>query len=360
MKKETFQDKLIKRFYGIAGPLDEYRKQEAFRLGNTCFILLFWGTMALTLLALALSKRFPEVVAYGYPTALLLSTLSASMYMTSKMRHSQVDSLDVEELTSKEQKQLKGASIKFALYFTTVMYIWVVVFGAWMEGLNPLDHLFDLRKFLAACLGGLFTGIALEIMLRKRMKKAEQFTVSSAISKKEPKWLQNMIRHFYGIRGPLDEYRRTKADAIGGQAFIYHFYFLALGNAVAYFLAIRYPVEVANYYPMIIALFSFILLGVVNMQTLHADLPQYDLDELSPEERQARPLNPLLWGLGVALLSTVFAGVADLFSLNLPLMASILHTKSLFFGGMMGLFASIALSAFDYLQKLEAETAKKK
>ncbi len=61
-----------------------------------------------------------------------------------------------------------------------------------------------------------------------------------------------------------------------------------------------------------------------------------NLDELSPEERQGRPLNPLLWGLGVALLSTVFAGVADLFSLNLPLMASILHTKSLLFGGMMG------------------------
>ncbi|HFI0566929.1 TPA: DUF3278 domain-containing protein [Streptococcus suis] len=360
MKKETFQDKLIKRFYGIAGPLDEYRKQEAFRLGNTCFILLFWGTMALTLLAITLYKRFPEVVAYGYPTALLLSTLSASMYMTSKMRHSQVDSLDVEELTSKEQKQLKGASIKFALYFTTVMYIWVVVFGAWMEGLNPLDHLFDLRKFLSACLGGVFTGIALEIMLRKRMKKAEKLTVSSAISQKEPKWMQMMIRHFYGIRGPLDEYRRTRADAIGGHAFIYHFYFLALGNAVAYFLAIRYPVEVATYYPMTIALFSFILLGVVNMQTLHADLPQYDLDELSPEERRARPLNPLLLGLGVALLSTVFAGVADLFSLNLPLMASILHTKSLLFGGMMGLFASIALSAIAYLHKLEAETTKKK
>lgn len=360
MKKETFQNKLIKRFYGIAGPLDEFRKQEAFRLGNTCFILLFWGTMALTLLALTLSKRYPEVVAYGYPVALLLSYLSASTYIMFKLRHSQLDSLDVEELTSKEQKQLKGASIKFALYFTTVMYIWTVVFEAWMEGLNPLDHLFDLRKFLAACLGGVFTGIAIEIMLRKRMKKAEQLSVSSAIAKEEPKWIQNMIKRFYGIRGPLDEYRRTKADEIGGIAFIYHFYFLALGNAVAYFLAIRYHVEVANYYPMIIALFSFILLGVVNMQILHADLPQYDLDELSPEERQGRPLNPLLWGLGVALLSSLFAGLADLFSLQLPLLDSIFHVKSLLFGGMMGLFASLALSAIAYLQKLDAEPTKKK
>lgn len=360
MKKETFQDKLIKRFYGITGPLDEYRKQEAFRLGNTCFILLFWGTMVLTLLAIALYKRFPQVVAYGYPVTLLLAYLSASTYIMFKLRHSQLDSLDVEELTTKEQKKFKGASIKFALYFTCGMYIWNTGFDAWMDGLNPLDHLFDLRKFLAACLGGVFTGIALEIMLRKRMKKAEKLTVSSAISKEEPKWIKNMIRHFYGIRGPLDEYRRAEADAIGGQAFIYYFYFLALGNAVAYFLAIRYPVEVANYYPMIIALFSFILLGIVNMQTLHADLPQYDSDELSPEERQGRSLNPILWGLGVALLSTIFAGVADLFSLNLPLTASILHTKSLLFGGTMGIFASIALSAFAYLHKLEAETTKKK
>ncbi|CYV96483.1 DUF3278 domain-containing protein [Streptococcus suis] len=360
MKKETFQDKLIKRFYGIAGPLDEFRQKEAFRLGNTCFILLFWGTMALTLLAIALYKRFPQVVAYGYPTALFLSTLSASMYMTSKMRHSQVDSLDVEELTTKEQKQLKGASFKFALYFTTVMYIWTVVFGDWMEGLNPLDHLFDLRKFLAACLGGIFTGIAIEITLRKRMKKAENLTVSSAIAKEEPKWIKNMIKRFYGIRGPLDEYRRTEADAIGGQAFIYYFYFLALGNAIAYFLAYRYPLEVAAYYPMIIAFFSIILIGIVNMRTLHADLPQYDLDELSPEERQGQTLNPLVWGLGVALLSSLFAGLADLFSLQLPLLDSIFHVKSLLFGGMMGLFASLALSAIAYLQKLEVDTAKKK
>ncbi|HEM4597704.1 TPA: DUF3278 domain-containing protein [Streptococcus suis] len=360
MKKETFQDKLIKRFYGIAGPLDEFRQKEAFRLGNTCFILLFWGTNLLTFVAIALSKRFPEVVAYGYPVALLLSYLATSTYMIFKLRRSQLDSLDVEELTSKEQKQVKGASFKFALYFTTVMYIWTVVFDAWMEGLNPLDHLFDLRKFLAACLGGIFTGIALEITLRKRIKKAEQLTVSSTIDKEEPRWLQNVIRHFYGIRGPLDEYRRTKADAIGGQAFIYHFYFLALGNAVAYFLAIRYPEEVASYYPMVIGIFNFILLCTVNMQTLHADLPQYDSDELSPEERQGRSLNPILWGLGVALLSTIFAGVADLFSLNLPLTASILHTKSLLFGGTMGIFASIALSAFAYLHKLEAETTKKK
>ena len=113
-----------------------------------------------------------------------------------------------------------------------------------------------------------------------------------------------------------DEYRRTAADAIGGQAFIYYFYFLALGNAIAYFLVYRNPLEVATYCPMIIAFFSIILIGIVNLRTLHADLPQYDVNKLSTEERQGRPLNPLVWGLGVALLSTLFGGLADHF--NLP------------------------------------------
>lgn len=360
MKKETFQDKLIKRFYGITGPLDEFRKKEAFRLGNTCFIPLFWGILFVTLLAVALAKRYPEFVAFGYPIFILFATLGLVHFLAYQLSRKQLDNLDMEELTAKEQKKLKGSSIKFVLYFTTFMYLWNVLFDSWMEGLNPLDHLFDLRKFLSACLGGVFTGIAIEITLRNRMKKAEKLTVSSAISKEEPKWIKNMIKRFYGIRGPLDEYRRTAADAIGGQAFIYYFYFLALGNAIAYFLAIRYPLEVATYYPMIIAFFSIILIGIVNIRTLHADLPQYDLDELSPEERQGRPLNPLLWGLGVALLSSLFAGLADLFSLQLPLLDSIFHVKSLLFGGMMGLFASLALSAIAYLQKLEADTAKKK
>ena len=29
MKKETFSDKMIKRFYGITGPLDEQKRQQA-------------------------------------------------------------------------------------------------------------------------------------------------------------------------------------------------------------------------------------------------------------------------------------------------------------------------------------------
>ena len=34
MKKETLTEKLIKRTYGISGPLDEHKQREADRIGN--------------------------------------------------------------------------------------------------------------------------------------------------------------------------------------------------------------------------------------------------------------------------------------------------------------------------------------
>ena len=34
MIKETFTDKLIKRFYGITGPLDEQKRQQVDRMGT--------------------------------------------------------------------------------------------------------------------------------------------------------------------------------------------------------------------------------------------------------------------------------------------------------------------------------------
>ena len=42
MIKETFTDKLIKRFYGITGPLDEQKRQQVDRMGNIAFVVLFY------------------------------------------------------------------------------------------------------------------------------------------------------------------------------------------------------------------------------------------------------------------------------------------------------------------------------
>ncbi len=40
MKKETVTEKMIKHFYSITVPMDEYKLREADHIGNICFIYL--------------------------------------------------------------------------------------------------------------------------------------------------------------------------------------------------------------------------------------------------------------------------------------------------------------------------------
>ena len=42
MKKEPLNEKLIKRIYGISGPLDEHKRREAEHIGNKIFMILFY------------------------------------------------------------------------------------------------------------------------------------------------------------------------------------------------------------------------------------------------------------------------------------------------------------------------------
>ena len=67
MKKETFTEKLIKRTYGISGPLDEHKRREADRIGNKVFMVLFYLMIFGNLIPFVLAYKYPQVVAFGYP-----------------------------------------------------------------------------------------------------------------------------------------------------------------------------------------------------------------------------------------------------------------------------------------------------
>ena len=65
MKKETLTDKLIKRIYGISGPLDEYKRREADRIGNKIFVILFYLMTLGNLIPFVLAYKYPQIVAIG-------------------------------------------------------------------------------------------------------------------------------------------------------------------------------------------------------------------------------------------------------------------------------------------------------
>lgn len=80
MNKESFTDKLLKRFYGITGPLDEYRRQQIDRVGNICYVWLTTILIFGNLIDYILGQKHPEIVATVYP---LPSPLSDCFFISS-------------------------------------------------------------------------------------------------------------------------------------------------------------------------------------------------------------------------------------------------------------------------------------
>ena len=103
MIKETFTDKLIKRFYGITGPLDEQKRQQVDRMGNIAFVVLFFTLLCGNCIAFLIGFKYPELVACIYPILLLIIILLVSSILTYKLKISAVNAFDEEELTEKER-----------------------------------------------------------------------------------------------------------------------------------------------------------------------------------------------------------------------------------------------------------------
>ncbi|GGE36749.1 DUF3278 domain-containing protein [Streptococcus himalayensis] len=149
MKKETFTDKMMKRFYGIVGPLDEYKRREIDRIGNICFILLFSILLFGNLIALLLSDQYPKAVAFAYPSILTLCIFVLLSFIIYRIHKMHLVDFDEEELTKKELKQLHFAGLKAGLNFGILMWLFNGI-------LNLIDHVPLLQSFFSVKSGVLF------------------------------------------------------------------------------------------------------------------------------------------------------------------------------------------------------------
>ncbi|BBA09175.1 hypothetical protein H353_07844 [Streptococcus oralis subsp. tigurinus 1366] len=104
MKKETLTEKLIKRTYGISGPLDEHKRREADRIGNQVFIFLFYLMTFGNLIPFVLAYRHPQVVAVGYPIIIFLISMISALYVLSQTKKTGITAIDPEMLSQKESK----------------------------------------------------------------------------------------------------------------------------------------------------------------------------------------------------------------------------------------------------------------
>ena len=173
MVKETFTDKLIKRFYGITGPLDEQKHQQVDRMGNMAFVVLFYILIFGNCIALLLSFKYPELVARIYPILLLTIILVVSGVLTYKFKMSAVNAIDEEELTEREQKQLKHAGLKSGLYFGIYMFLGMPLIQLLVNHKDYLTELFSVRNMLSGIFEAIFFGAIMQGWVNARIKQAK-------------------------------------------------------------------------------------------------------------------------------------------------------------------------------------------
>ena len=175
MKKETFTEKLIKRIYGISGPLDEHKRREADRIGNQVFIILFYLMTFGNLIPFVLAYKYPQIVAIGYPIVVFGISMISALYVLSQTKKTGITAIDPDMLSEKESKQLHYPGLKAGLFF-----------GLWMFFITPLLHillgesqdylqsLLAFKNIFSSILQSVFFGVVIQILISRRIAKAKK------------------------------------------------------------------------------------------------------------------------------------------------------------------------------------------
>ena len=175
MKKEPLNEKLIKRIYGISGPLDEHKRREADRIGNQVFIILFYLMIFGNLIPLLLAYKYPQLVALVYPPLILVIALIAAGYLTYQMQKTGITTIEPDMLSEKESKQLHYPGLKTGLFFGLWMFFITPLLSILIgEGQDYLHSLLTIRNGISSILGSIFFGASIQFLISRRIAKAKK------------------------------------------------------------------------------------------------------------------------------------------------------------------------------------------
>ena len=175
MKKETFTEKLIKRTYGISGPLDEYKRREADRIGNQVFIILFYLMTFGNLIPFVLAYKYPQIVAIGYPLVVFGISMISALYVLSQTKKTGITAIDPDMLSEKESKQLHYPGLKAGLLYGLMSFfsspLLHILLG---ESQDYLQSLLAFKNIFSSILQSVFFGVVIQILISRRIAKTKK------------------------------------------------------------------------------------------------------------------------------------------------------------------------------------------
>ena len=175
MKKEPLNEKLIKRIYGISGPLDEHKRREAEHIGNKIFMILFYLMTLGNLIPFVLAYKYPQIVAIGYPLVVFSIAMMSAFYVVSQTKKTGITAIDPEMLSQKEKKQLRFPGLKAGLIYGTVMLFGIPLLNVLTDdSKNYLSSLLNTGHFVTTIVATLFFGLIMQSGVSLRIQKAKE------------------------------------------------------------------------------------------------------------------------------------------------------------------------------------------
>ena len=175
MKKEPLYEKLIKRIYGVSGPLDEHKRREADRIGNKVFMILFYLMIFGNVIPLVLAYKYSQLVALVYPPLILVIALISAGYVTYQMQKTGITTIEPDMLNEKESKQLHYPGLKAGLFFGLWMFFITPLLSILIgEGQDYFQSLLTIRNGVSSILGSIFFGASIQFLISRRIAKTKK------------------------------------------------------------------------------------------------------------------------------------------------------------------------------------------
>ena len=175
MKKEPLNEKLIKRIYGISGPLDEHKRREADRIGNKVFMVLFYLMIFGNLIPFVLAYKYPQIVAFGYPIIIFLVSMVCAIYVSIQTKKTGITAIDPDILSQKEQKQLRYPGLKAGLIYGVLMFFGMPLLNVLTDDSKDyFASLLNTRSILSTIVAAFFFGLTVHIVVTLRIQKAKE------------------------------------------------------------------------------------------------------------------------------------------------------------------------------------------
>ena len=175
MKKEHLYEKLIKRIYGISGPLDEHKRREADHIGNKVFMILFYLMTLGNFIPFVLAYKYPQMVAFGYPIIIFLVSMACAIYVSTQTKKTGITAIDPDMLSQKEQKQLRYPGLKAGLVYGVLMFFGMPLLNVLTDdNKNYFTSLFNLGHFTSILFAAFFFGLMMQLVFWLRIRKAKE------------------------------------------------------------------------------------------------------------------------------------------------------------------------------------------